>query len=137
MTEKAQPRHRLGRSAAAILIAILLNVVLALAIDELLHLTNVYPPWNQPMPDTGDNLLALSYRLVITVFAGVVALRFADYALGRHAIALGLVGTALGLLGVVIATRPGMNLGPLWYPWSLASSAIPCTWLAWAIARRG
>ena len=136
MTEIAQPRLRLGRSIAAILIAVLINVVLSLAIDELFHLARGYSPWGEPMPDTGDNLLALSYRLAITVFAGVVALRFAGYALGRHAIVLALVGTALGLLGVWAATRPGMDFGPDWYPWSLAASAIPCTWLAWAIARR-
>jgi hypothetical protein len=137
MTEsEAGPRLRLGRSVAAILIAVAINFVLALGIDEIFHVIGVYPPWGEAMPDTGDNVLALSYRLVITVFAGVVALRFAGYAPGGHAVALALVGLALGSLGAMAMTGGPIDYGPEWYPWSLAASAIPCTWLSWLIVRK-
>lgn len=130
------PRLRLGRSIGAVLICIAINFVFALAIDQLLHIVDVYPPWGQPMPDTGDNLLALSYRLVITVFAGVVALRFAGYAPGWHALAIGVIGLALGSIGAIMMTGGPVDFGPDWYPWSLAIAAIPCTWLSYLIARR-
>jgi hypothetical protein len=136
MAQTSSGRLRLGRSVAAILIAVALNVVLALGLDELLHLAQVYPPWDRPMPETSDNLLALSYRLVITIFAAVVALRFAGYAPGRHALAIGAIGLLLGTAGAIATTTGGADFGPDWYPWSLAASAIPCTWLAWVIARR-
>lgn len=136
MADASPGRLRLRRSLAAILIAVALNAVLALGLDEIFHLVEVYPPWDQPMPETSDNLLALSYRLVIAVFAGVVALRFAGYAPGRHALAIGAVGLLLGTAGAVATTIGGADFGPDWYPWSLAASAIPCTWLAWVIARR-
>jgi hypothetical protein len=137
MTSEAPGRLKLGRSIAAILIAILLNVAFSIGLDAVFHMAGVYPPMDQGMFETSDNLLALSYRLVITVFANVVGLRVAGYALRAHAIALGLVGLALGTFGAVVTTMViEQDLGPDWYPWSLAASAIPCAWVAWAIAVR-
>ena len=136
MLTQPAPRLRPFRSLGAILIAVALNFALALGIDQIFHLTGIYPPWGAPMPDAGDNLLALSYRLLIQVFAGVVALRFAGYALGWHAVALGAVGLALGMLGAVQMTNGPVDYGPDWFPWAIAASAIPCTWLAYLIAKR-
>jgi hypothetical protein len=137
MTEPPQSKLRLGRGIAAMLIAIVLNVVLSLALDTLFHLAGVYPPMDQGMFEVSDNLLALSYRLVITVFANVVGLRVAGYALRGHAIALGLIGLALGTFGAVVSTMVmARDLGPDWYPWALAASAIPCAWLSWLIVAR-
>ena len=131
------PRLPLLRATTAILIAVALNIILSIGVDSILDWLGVLPPFGQPLLETGDNLLALSYRLVITVLANVAGLRFAGFALGRIAVALGIIGTALGLAGVVVATSGPVDLGPDWYPWSLAASAIPCAWLAWVIARRG
>jgi uncharacterized membrane protein YccC len=132
-----RPRLPLVRSTIAILIAVAINVVLSIGVDSIFHAAGVFPPMSEGMPDTGDNVLALSYRLVITVFAGVVALRFAGHALGWHAVAIALVGFALGMAGVVVATMGPVDYGPDWYPWSLAISAFPCMWLSWLIAKRG
>jgi hypothetical protein len=132
----AGPRLKLVRSTIAILIAVAINVVLSIAIDSFFHAVGVFPSVGEGMPDIGDNLLALSYRLVITVFAAVVALEFARYAPGGHAIALALVGLTLGTFGAVVTTMGPVDYGPDWYPWSLAASAIPCIWIAWLIVRR-
>ena len=59
----------MGRSIVAVVAGFLAVVALSLATDQLFHVLEVYPPWGQPMNDTGDNLLALSYRVVYTCSA--------------------------------------------------------------------
>ena len=129
-----QPR-RLGRSTGAVLFGFLAVVVLSLCTDELLHVLRVYPPWGQPMPAPGDNLLALSYRIVYGVLGGHIAARFAPRNPMRHAVVLGIVGLVVSTAGA-IATIP-MHLGPAWYPIALAVTALPCSWLGGLLFGRG
>lgn len=119
--------RQIGRSVWAVLAGFLVVVLLSLGVDEVLHLLGVYPPWNERMPDPGDNALALSYRCVIQVLGGWVMARLAPYAPMRHVWVGALIGLAFGTLGAV-AMIP-RNLGPAWYPILLAVSAIPTTWL--------
>lgn len=109
-----EPR-RLGRSILAIVAGLLVVVVFALATDQLLHVLGVYPPWGQPMFQPGLNVLALSYRLVYTV--------------------LGYYVTASLAPRVGAATTIPMKLGPAWYPIAIATTALPCAWVAGAIYR--
>ena len=127
-----QPR-RIGRSILAIVAGLLVVVVPSLATDQLLHVLNVYPPWGQPMYDTGDNLLALSYRLVYTVLGYYVTARLAPYLPLRHLWILAGIGLAFGIVGAA-STIP-MKLGPAWYPIAIAATALPCAWIAAAIYR--
>lgn len=122
----AHPR-RLLRSTAAVFLGFVTVVVLSLVTDQVLHVLQVYPPWNQPMTDPGLNLLALCYRIVYTVLGGYVTARFAPHAPTRHVWILAVIGLFMGTAGA-IATIP-MNLGPSWYPIALAVTAVPCTWL--------
>jgi hypothetical protein len=127
-----EPR-RLGRSIWAVVAGLLVVVVLSLATDQLLHVLNVYPPWGQPMYDTGDNVLALSYRLVYTVLGYYVTARLAPYLPMRHLWILAGIGLVLGVIGAV-STIP-MKMGPAWYPIAIAATALPCAWVAAAIYR--
>jgi hypothetical protein len=127
--------RRIGRSATAIVAALAANIVLTLAIDQFFHVIEVYPPWGVPMNETGDNLLALSYRIVIGILSGYIAARLAPHAPMRHAIILGVIGTVLSLLGLVAATQA--DLGPIWYPAILVVVALPCAWLGGKLYRRG
>jgi hypothetical protein len=108
-------------------------VALSLGTDEVLHILPVYPPWGQPMPQPGLNLLALTYRIVYTVLGGYVTARLAPHAPMRHVWVLAVIGLVIGSLGAV-ATIP-MNLGPAWYPIAIAITAVPCTWLGGALYR--
>ncbi len=54
--------HRPLRSAVAVVVGFLSVAVFSLATDQVLHVVGVYPPWGEPMYDTGLNLLALLYR---------------------------------------------------------------------------
>ncbi|MBA3667279.1 MAG: hypothetical protein H0W65_06110 [Sphingomonas sp.] len=127
-----RPRH--WRSIAAVLAGLITIFALSLGVDQLLHELNVYPPWGEPMNETGDNLLALSYRIVIAVFGSWLTARLAPSAPMRHALILGGIGVVLTALGGFAAVSMGM--GPAWYPILLALSSIPCAWLGGVLARR-
>ncbi len=129
----AQPR-RVWRSAGAVLAGLFVVVALSLGTDQVLHWLEVYPPWGQPMRETGDNLLALAYRCVYAVMGSYIAARLALRNAMRHALILGVVGLVLSLAGAM-ATIP-MDLGPAWYPIALVVTALPCAWLGGVLHRR-
>jgi hypothetical protein len=115
------------RGAGAVLAGFVAVVVLSLGTDQVLHMLQVYPPWDQPMFDPGLNLLALSYRIVYTIVGGYITARVARQSPMRHALVLGAIGTVIATAGA-IATIP-MHLGPSWYPIAIALTALPCAWL--------
>jgi hypothetical protein len=128
-----QPR-RLGRSIGAVALGFFTVVVLSLGTDEVFHLLKVYPAWSEPMRDPGQNLLALTYRIIYAVVGSYVTARFAPYAPMRHAMISGIVGQVVSTAGA-IATVP-MDLGPAWYPIGLALTPLPCAWLGGVLYRR-
>ena len=81
----------------------------------------------QAMNDTGDNVLALSYRIVINVLGCYLSARLAPRNPMRHALILGVIGLVLSTVGAIGAIA--MKMGPAWYPILLALSALPCAWL--------
>lgn len=133
MTATTAPPRRLLRGAGAVFFGFIAVVVLSLATDQALHMLGVYPPWGQPMHDTGLVLLALSYRIVYAVAGSYLAARFAPRSPMRHAMALGVVGFVLSA-AAAITTIP-MDLGPSWFPIALVVTALPCAWLGGALHR--
>ena len=89
------------------------------------------------MHEPGLNALALAYRMVYGVLAGVVVARLAPRAPTRHAAILGAIGTALATVGAVIGITQ-YDLGPDRYPVALALVSSPTVWLgaAWCGRRR-
>jgi hypothetical protein len=126
-------KPNLLRSIGAIILGFLAVVVLSLGTDQLLHVLKVYPPWGDPMPQPGLNLLALSYRIVFTIFGSYLAARLAPRNPMRYAIILGFIGLFFGTVGA-ITTIP-MHLGPAWYPIAIAATALPCAWIGGALYR--
>jgi hypothetical protein len=122
------------RSIVAIVVGFLAVVVLSLGTDQVLHILKVYPPWGDPMPQQGLNALALSYRIVFTVFGSYLAAKIAPRNPMRHAMILGFIGLAFGTAGAV-ATIP-MHLSPAWYPIAIAATAVPCAWIGGKMATR-
>lgn len=136
MTEvmaSAHPR-RVGRSVAAVFLGFIAVVVLSLGTDEVLHLLRVYPPWGQPMYDPGLCLLALSYRIVYTIFGSYLTARLAPRRPMFHVGILGAVGFVIGTVGAV--TTIPMKLSPDWYPIAIAVTALPCAWIGGALDRK-
>lgn len=128
------PRRSGPRSVLAVFLGVLAVFVFSLGTDQIMHMLGVYPPWGEPMRETGDNLLALSYRIVYGVVGGYVTAHFAPRKPMGHAILLGVVGTILSLFGAIGAMS--MDLGPVWYPLALVLTALPCAWLGGLVHRR-
>lgn len=117
------PRN-LPRSTGAVLAGFVAVFVLSLATDQLFHVLDVYPPWGQPMTDTGLLLLALSYRIIYNIFGGYLVARLAPRNPMRHALIMGGIGFVLSIAGGIAM----WDMGAHWYPIALAISAIPCSW---------
>ena len=118
----------MARSVLAVFSGFVAVVVLSLATDQVLHVLDVYPPWGEPMYDTGLNALALTYRIIYTLLGGFVTARLAPRAPMRHVMVLALIGLAAGTAGAIVAITQA-DLGPSWYPIALAVTAYPVTWL--------
>jgi hypothetical protein len=127
------PERRIGRSVAAILLGLFAVVALSLGTDQVLHVLKVYPPWGEPMPQAGLNLLALSYRIVYDTFGSYLTARLAPRHPMRHALIGGAIGLVGSLAGVAAATQ--VDLGPIWYPIALAVSVMPTAWLGGLLHR--
>ncbi len=93
-----------------------------------MHALEVYPPWGEPMHAPGLNVLALSYRLLYTILGGYITASLAPHAPMRHVGAVGILGFITGSGGAVAAITMA-DLGPDWYPITLALTAFPCVWL--------
>jgi hypothetical protein len=114
------------RSVLAILAGVVFTIVVTTIVDVVLHQMGIYPPWNEPM-DNGLALLAVSYRIVISIGGAWLTAKLAPGRPMQHALWLGYVGTVLGLIGVAVSW--GKGLAPDWYPIALAVLAIPQCWL--------
>lgn len=115
------------QSIAAVVAGFLVVFVMSTGIDAILHALGVFPSPDQRMPQPELNLLALSYRLVVTVLGGYVTAWIAPSHKMRHAVILGLIGTAAAVAGCIIMIPK--DFGPAWYPIALAVTALPCCWL--------
>lgn len=133
-TETSTHPRRLLRSAVAVLSGLVAVVVLSVGTDQVLRVLEVYPPWGQPMYDSGLNLLALAYRTVYAVVGSYIAARLAPHTPMRHALALGVVGLVLSAAGAIV-TITKYDLGPAWYPVALVLTALPCAWLGGVVHR--
>ena len=124
------------RSVVAIVAGFITTAVASIATDAVMHATGIFPnsPWTMTDPLF---VLALAYRAVFTVAGGFVTARLAPDRPMRHAWILAGIGLAAGLAGVVFYFIAGSaQLGPVWYPISIAVEAIPCVWFGGRLAAR-
>lgn len=122
------------RSAVAIAAGFFVTVVASVTADALMHATGVFPSSPGAMSDPLF-ILASGYRALFTVVGGFVTARLAPDRPMRHAWILAGIGLAAGLAGVVLYFVAGRSqLGPAWYPVSIAVEAIPCVWFGGLLA---
>jgi hypothetical protein len=118
--------RRWGRSVVAVVAGIFVGVVLSLGVDEVLHLTGVYPPWGKTMSD-GLFVLATTYRFVFSVLGCYVIAQLAPNRPMQHALVGGLIGLIVSAVGAISTWN--MDIGPHWYSVLLAITALPCAWI--------
>lgn len=123
---------QLLKSTGAVLAGLVFIFVTSLATDQLFHSLDVYPPWGEPMTAAGDNVLALSYRIIYAVAGCYIAAALAPRAPMAHALVLGGIGFVLSTLGAIAM----WDMGPAWYPLLLIATALPCAWAGGALYAR-
>ncbi|PJZ25082.1 hypothetical protein CH352_10970 [Leptospira hartskeerlii] len=112
------------KSIGAVITGILINVIPAITIDAVLHVTNCYPPMGERMSDSLF-LLAISYRLALAILGGFFTAKLSPYSPIGHVITLGVIGTIASTLGHI---QMG-DQGPAWYSIGLIVISIPLSWL--------
>jgi hypothetical protein len=132
----ARTESNVVRSTIAVLVGFFSVALLSLGTDQVLHTLDIYPPWGQPMYDTGLNLLALAYRTVYTILGGYITARLAPRSPMRHVWIVGIIGLFFAVAGAITAITMA-DLGPSWYPIALAVTALPCVWLGGYLYVRG
>lgn len=132
-TDKPTP-GKLWQSIVAVMVGAITVIATSLGTDQLFHVLEIFPPWDQPMNEFGDNLLALSYRVIYGILGSYVTAALAPHSPWRHiwiGAAIGFVLSGLGCIAAITA-----NLGPVWYPVALWLSTFPCAWLAGKLFQR-
>lgn len=120
------------KSIGAVAAGVFFIIIVTTFVDLGLHAAKIYP--TEKLTD-GLAVLASSYRLVISIAGAWLTAKLAPANPLKHALILGGVGTLLGLVGVVATWN--LDLGPRWYPISLAVLAVPQCWFGgWLYARR-
>ncbi len=109
------------RLLLAVVVAFIVTGVLSTAVDHVFHVTGVYPPYGEPMYDTGLLILASFYRLLFQILGSYAMSVIArDKAMTAGWI-VGVLGTLLWLSGGIFM----QGMGPLWYPIAGALLSIP------------
>jgi hypothetical protein len=115
------------QSVGVILLAFVINALLALVTDFLLESIGVLPNPQKGLFETWAILLVLFYRGVYTIGAGFLVAKLAPNKPTLHAIILGTIGAAIALIA---ASSPSFaEKAPLWFAYTLAAITIPCIWL--------
>jgi len=123
-----QARRNTGRTIGALVAGLVVGLVLTLGTDAILHVTGVFPPYDQATPNA---LLALAtgYRFVYGAVGSFVAARLAPDRPMWHAMFLGWLGLVVSLIGAVATWNRGPQFAAHWYPILLVVLALPAAWI--------
>ena len=116
------------KSVWAVLAGLIVIVILSSAMDAIMHVTGIFPPYGQAM-SSGLFAWATIYRVIISVFGCYLTARLAPNRPLTHALWLGVVGVIISAVATVLTWNKGPEFGPHWYPIALVLVAIPCAWI--------
>jgi len=114
--------RELFKSARAVFAGVLVNFIVAMPIDAVMHDTGVFPSDAAAMTD-GLYAVALSYRFVAALMGGYVTAFMAPSNPRRHARYLAGVGMVLSSTGAYLM----WDVGHHWYPLALVVMSMPCS----------
>jgi hypothetical protein len=122
------------RSVGAIVAGLVFIVASHTGTDAILHATHIFPPVGKAMSDALF-VLAFSYRAVFSIIGCFITALLAPRRPMKHALILGSIGVILSTVGAIATWNAGPELGPRWYPISLALSALPAAWIGGLIRK--
>ena len=122
------------KSIGAVLAGLLFIVISHTAVDKILEGLGIFPDPERGLHVTWMLLLALAYRILLSIVGCFITAVLAPSRPMLHALVLGFIGLVAGV-SAAIAFIP-LNLSPAWYPIALAVVAIPCGWLGGILVER-
>jgi hypothetical protein len=115
------------KSIGAVLAGLIFIFVTHSATDFILESLGIFTPRTQRFDTTWMVVTAVVYRAIFSIAGCYLTAWLAPSRPMLHAMILGGIGFVLSTVAA-IALIP-MDLGPAWYPISLAVIALPCAWL--------
>ena len=119
------------RLILSILAGMIVTTILSMAVDLVLHATDVYPPYDQPFFDTGLLTLSSTYRFLFQILGGWVTARIAQDQASKALWTMGIIGAMLWMAGTL--AMPDMS--PLWYGVVGAILSIPSVLIGGRLAK--
>jgi hypothetical protein len=121
------------KSFLAVLAGLVFVVAVTTIIDIIMYFTGVFVTDEMT---TTLWLVAIGYRVVISIIGCWIAAKLAPAKPMKHALILGGIGTLIAAIGAAATWNAGPAFGPHWYPLSLVATALPCAWLGGLLATR-
>lgn len=109
------------RLILSIIAGFLFTAIITTAVDHILHVTKVFPPYGEPFRETGLLILAFAYRALFAITGSYITARIAKEKARKAVLILGCIGTVAWLAGLI----QFWNLAPVWYNIGGLISAIP------------
>lgn len=101
--------------------------------DAILQSIGVLPKGNL-FVGKGLIFFVIGYRSIFSLIGCYLAARLAPQSPMKHALVLGGIGAVLSTVGAIATAN--MNLGPVWYSWTLAAISLPIAWLGGKLHRK-
>ena len=120
------------KSILAVLAGLVFIFVSHSLTDFILESVGVFPPPSEGLHVTWMLLLALGYRIVLSVVGCYITAKLAPQNPMKHALILGFIGVFLSTIGAVIGIR--LDMSDTWYPIALILVSLPCAWLGGKLA---
>src|SRR6266581_1312609 len=109
------------RLLLSILAGFIITAALSTAVDLLLQMAKIFPPYGEPFFDPGLVLLASAYRAVFQIFGAYVAATIAKDKAKKAIWTIGILGTIFWLGGTLLKPQAG----PIWYGLLGAALSLP------------
>ncbi|MFL6467262.1 MAG: hypothetical protein ACJ72Z_04820 [Pyrinomonadaceae bacterium] len=125
---------RILKSILAVLAGLIFIFISHSLTDFILESLGVFPPPNEGLHVSWMLLVALGYRIILSITGCFITAKLAPSNPMKHALVLGFIGVFLSTVGAVVAIP--MNLSPIWYPIALILVSLPCAWIGGMLATR-
>ncbi len=89
------------RLILSILAGFIFTAVLSILVDHIFHITEVYPPYGEPMRDHGLLLLAFSYRTIFGIAGAYLTATIAREQAMKAVVIMGVIGSLAWLAGAI------------------------------------